>query len=305
MARYRWLLLAGLGLFSQTSSSQPNGDTNASWPIVISPLVDHSAAVPAGNSIRIAVSYPASELNNKSVYATMSLGIAGLLDLSYRRDGVVGSPAGILPPTSEVGIRLQVVPQRGPYPAVSAYLNTMTEIQSDLLGEYSLKDNLPGIYNAGLSSISYDTKSMVTGFAFSSVLGGLVSVDAAVGVRQTWWHQQWSKYHITVPYPTTSDGWTFPLSEHSTLSIDWSAGIVCQPLDQLSFLVEVHALPYMDIDPATLVIDAREGYAGIVGIRYSLPVALNVDLYDRWFSESGERTGVHQVRLGLSTGLGF
>ena len=73
----------------------------------------------------------------------------------------------------------------------------------------------------------------------------------------------------------------------------------------MTFLAELNVLPYMDIDPATLVIDARQGYAGIIGVRYSLPIALNIDFYDRWFSESGERTGIHQVRLGLSTDLGF
>ncbi len=297
------LLIAALGLFSQASSSQYNPDTNALVPVRISPLVDQSSAIPEGHSIRLAVSYPPYELTSKSVHAVVSVGIAGVLEATYRHEGIIGSPVELLPPASEIDFRFQIIPQREQFPAVSVFLNTMTETQSDLLGEYSLRDNLPGIYQDGLSLVNYDVKSAVSGITLSSAFGETWSINAAVGVREVWWHQQWSKYRIAVPYLTGSDGWTFPLSERSALNLDWSANVAARLIRNLTLLAEIHALPVMDIDPSTLVVEARERYAGAIGVRYALPIALNVDFYDRWFSKGGGRPDSHQVRIGLSTDL--
>jgi hypothetical protein len=105
--------------------------------------------------------------------------------------------------------------------------------------------------------------------------------------------------------PTTLDGWASPQAERTNLRVDWSAGATVRPFQQLAFAAEIASVPFVEIDPTSLLIEARAGYVGTVGIRYYLPSFLTVDLYDRWFSEGRDGADRHQIRLGVSTNVQF
>jgi hypothetical protein len=227
-----------------------------------------------------------------------------MLEATVHHEGAIGSPIGLLRPATMLGLRLQIVPQRDRLPAVSLFLNTMTEAQSEFLGDNDLRPNVPEVFQRGVMAISYEARTTVAGVSVTTTLHDMFSFSASLGGREMVWQQRWSAYAFNTGLPT-SQGWTFPTAERTRLRLDWSASVTLRPTEQLALIGEVSALPFIDIDPSSLVLEARQGYVGTIGVRYSLPIPLSVDLYDRWYSETRERTNHHQIRLGLSTEVLF
>ena len=57
------------------------------------------------------------------------LGSMVSLESHIAHEGAVGSPVGKLFPANLLSFRIQVVPQREQYPAVSLFISAMTELQ--------------------------------------------------------------------------------------------------------------------------------------------------------------------------------
>jgi hypothetical protein len=180
----------------------------------------------------------------------------------------------------------------------------MAGTQSEWLGRNDIFPNLPAIFQRGVEVISYDARTTVAGVAFMTNLSSTLSLGASLGGREMVWQQLWSSYSVDMGLPT-SYGATLPTAERSSLRLDWSVGATVHPLSQLDLFGEVASLPFADIDPSSLIIEARRGMVGTIGLRYTLPIPLSIDLYDRWYSEKGDRKNYHQVRLGLSSEVVF
>ncbi|MEK9138688.1 MAG: hypothetical protein AAB393_16315, partial [Bacteroidota bacterium] len=263
------------------------------------------AAIPEGYSLLLSAAYPPYERTTDLTCGNISVGLAGLCQATFSHEGAIGSPIGVLRPSNLVGLRIQVIPQRSHFPAVSVFLTTMTGTQSEFLADNDLKPNLPQIFQRGLVATSYEAKTTLAGLALASTLNDMFSFNVALGARQMVWQQRWSIYTFNTGLPRTQNGWTFPLAERSNLRLDMSASVSCRPIEQVALIGEIASLPFVDIDESSLLIEARQGYVGAIGIRYYLPIPLSIDLYDRWYSQKGDRTNYHQVRLGVSTEIHF
>lgn len=305
MNRQAVVLLAILMVISQVAIGQSTVDTPAEQSLAVSPILGPVATIPEGYTLRLSTSYPPYERRTNFGYGQLTVGLAGVFGATVRYEGAIGSPIGLLRPTTLVGLHLQVVPQREIYPAVLVFLSTMAGPQSEFLGSNDLIPNLPAIFQRGVEAISYEARTTVAGVAFMTAFNNMLSVSASLGGREMVWEQRWSKYSVYMGLPSTSDGWTFPTAERSSLRLDWSAGATFHPLNKLALFGEIASLPFADVDPSSLIIEARQGYMGTIGVRYYLPIPLSIDLFDRWYSETGERTNYHQVRLGLSTEVVF
>lgn len=304
MNRQAAVFLAILMVISQIAIGQSTVDTPAEQSLAVSPILGPVAAIPEGYTLRLSTSYPPYERRTNYGYGQLTVGLAGVFGATVRYDGAIGSPIGLLRPAILVGLHLQVFPQREIYPAVLVFLSTMAGTQSEWLGSNDIIPNLPAIYQRGVKAISYDARTTVAGVGFMTKLSSMLSLSASLGGREMVWQQRWSSYSVDMGLPT-SYGATLPTAEQSRLRLDWSAGVTFHPLSQLALFGEVASLPFVDIDPLSLIIEARQGYMGTIGIHYYLPIPLSIDLYDRWYSETGERTNYHQVRLGLSTDAVF
>ncbi len=302
MRRLAAILVTILMVIPVIAAAQSAGETPS---MQVSPVLGQATAIPEGYTVRMSMSYPPYERSTNYGYGQVSVGLAGVFGATVRYEGAIGSPVGLLRPTTLVGLQLQVVPQREIYPAIIMFLNTMAGTQSEFLGNIDLMPNLPAVFQRGVNAISYDARTTVAGVAFMTKLNGLLTANASLGGREMVWTQRWSKYAIPMGFPSTSDGWTYPLAERSSLRLDWSVGATVYPLSQLALFTEVASLPFADVDPSSLIIEARQGIVGTIGVRYSLPIPLSLDLYDRWYSETGDRTNYHQVRVGLSTEVVF
>jgi hypothetical protein len=261
--------------------------------------------VPQDYSLRLSAAYSPYEKQPNFAYGSISFSVAGLFEASLTHDGAIGSPTGQLKPGNLLGLRLQVIPQRDNFPGVSLFLNTMTQAQSEFLGDNDLQPQLPGIYERGLVAVSYDARTTAAGISLATILNDVFSFSASLGTREVVWQENWSMYTMESGLPTTLDGWASPQAERTNLRVDWSAGATARPVQQLAFTADIASVPFVEIDPTSLLIEARAGYVGTVGIRYYLPSFLTVDLYDRWFSEGRDGADRHQIRLGVSTNVQF
>lgn len=293
------VLTALLLLIAGVAMTQPAMDK----PGVVSSFLGLQAAIPDGYSWRMSAAYPPYETGASFPYGSIAVGLDGLLELSWTHEGAMGSPTGSLTPDDLLSFRLQVVPQRERFPAVSVFLTTMPGKKSELLLGRDFQPKLSDIYQRGLVGASYEARSTLAGIALATTLSDVLSFNAALGARQIVWQQQWSFTTFNTGLPRTSDGWTYPLAERSSFWLDMAAGASFRPIEELALIGEVGSLPFVEIDPSSLMMEAKQGYMGAVGIRYDLPIPLSVDLYDRWYSENRNRTNYHQIRIGLSTQL--
>lgn len=285
------LLIAGFAL-AQTAMDKP---------AIVSSFLGRQAALPDGYSFRMSAAYPPYEKGVNYPYGSIGVGLDGLFELTWSHDGAMGSPTGSLTPDDLLSFRLQVVPQRERFPGVSVFLTTMPGKKSEFFSDGDLRSKLPEIYQRGLVAASYDARSTVAGVGLASSLNDMFSYNVSLGARQMVWQQQWSASTINTGLPRTPDGWTYPLPERSNFWLDMAAGVSFRPIEELALIGEAGSLPFVEIDPISLMMEARQGYTGAIGIRYYLPIPLSVDLYDRWYSENGDRTNYHQIRFGLST----
>ena len=280
-----------------------NAQQQIDKPAIVSPFIGQYAPISDGYYLRMSAAYPPYEKTMGSAYGHISLGLAGLLEATFSHEGAMGSPIGVLSPNNLLSLRLQIVRQRDLLPAVSLFLTAMPETKSEFLGDTDLRPNLPQILQRGLNATSYEARTTVAGVALATSLSDLFSLNVALGARQMVWQQRWSNYSFDNGLPRTRDGWAYPLAERTNLRLDMVAGASFRPIQELALIGEVASLPFIDTDPSSLLIEARQGYMGTIGIRYYLPIPLSIDLYDRWYSETGDRTNYHQVRLGLNTDL--
>lgn len=304
MKRQAAVLATILMVISRIATAQSTADTPAKQGLPVSPFIGQDTSIPEGYSMRLSAAYSPYDRKTNFAYGNIAIGIAGLLEATIRHEGAIGSPTGLLEPATLFGLRLQIVPQRERFPAVSVFLNTMSEAQSNYLGGNDLSLSLPDLFQRGVKSITFEARTTVAGVALATRLNDVVSFSASLGGREMVWRQGWSDYSVNTGIPSTPNG-TPPTPERSRLRLDWSASVSLHPLDQLAVIGEVGSLPFIDIDPSSLLIEARQGLVGTIGVRYSLPIPLSVELYDRWYSETRERTNYHQVRIGLSTEVLF
>ena len=302
MRRQAAVLAIVVVAISFPASAQLTVDSPDQPALTASRFLGGQPAIPEGNSLRFSVAYSPYERTPNFAYGNLSVSFNGLLEATWTHDGAIGSPTGTLNPENLLGFRLQVLPQREQFPALSVFLTTLTKAQSGFLGGADLQARLPEIYRRGLLTTSYDARTTVAGVSLASVLNDKLALNATLGVREMVWQQMWSSYAIDIGLPT-QNGSTFPLAERNNLRVDWSAGATVRPIHQLDLVAEIASLPFVEVDPSSLVIEARTGYLGTIGVRYHLPIPLTIDLYDRWFSEKDDRTNLHQFRLGLSTNL--
>jgi hypothetical protein len=299
------VLVVVLMVLSPLTIAQPIQDSPPQIIMGGATFLGQHTAIPAGYSLRLSSAYAPYDRRVDQVYGKVGLTISSMLEATLNHEGVIGSPAGLLKPVPQVGVRLQVAPQREHFPAVSVFLNTMIGNQSERLEDNILRSNLSDIYQQGLTFVSYEARSTLAGLAMATTLDEFLSFSAALGVRQLTWKQGWSQYSFDTGLPTTSDGWTLPLPEQSKLQLDWSAGVMFRPLQELGFMGEVASVPLIAVDPTSLVAVARQGTVAAIGIRYFLPIPLSVDVYDRWYSEGIGAGDHHQIRVGLSTEVLF
>ena len=277
-------------------------DSTSNQPRLVSPLFNQWNTIPDGYSFRIAgISSPA---NLGESVGSLTLTLGGMLEVAVRHEGLLGSPVGRLTPTNEIGVRMQLLSEQSGKAGVSVFFNMMTQTQGNLLGNADLAGTLPGIYNMAVESMAYDAKTMVAGIAFSTTVNPWLSVGGALGVRDVWWKQQFTKYRVPVSLPTTSDGWTFPLAEQTSYNLHWSVNLAARITSNLQLLGEVRMLPFMDIDESTYLLTARQGIEAAVSLAYTVAPGIDLLLLDRWFSEGGSRTHYHEIRLGVSVTLG-
>ncbi len=288
---------------SQNNAVAQEASTNLNVPTMNTrPLVGNDAFIPEGYSLHLSSAFSPFEQNTSFVYGTMSLGIVGLLEASLTKESAIGTPLGWAEPANQLGLRLQVAPQRDNYPAVALFLNTMLKAQTEFLGDNDLMPNFPDLYRRGILAISYQAKTTTAGVALTTQLNDFVTLNASIGTREIVWRQGWSAYSSDNSSQKTVDGWTAPLAEQSAYRIDALGGFTFHPLSKLAVIGDVGTIPSMDIDPSSLTIEATQDFTGAFGVRYYLPVPLTVELYDRWFSSSTLKT-FHQIRLGLSADI--
>ncbi len=299
------VLAAVLVVLPSLAISQSVHIPDAQFLAGCSTFLGQPAAIPEGYLLRLSSAFSPYDRNLDYVYGNAGLTIDGLLEVTLSHEGAIGSPVGLLRPVPQVGLRLQIVPQRGNFPAVSLFLRTMTGNQSELIGQRNLESNLPAVYCRGLNSISYDARSTTAGVALATTFDEVFSFGATLGIGQAIWKQGWSRYSRDIGLPSQPDGWTLPLAEDSQLRLNLSATAAIRPIYEVSIMGEVATMPFIDIDPTSLLAVARQGTVVAMGLRYFLPIPLTMDVYDRWYSESVGGTGHHQLRVGLSSGILF
>lgn len=299
------VLLAVLMVLSPLAVAQSTQDLPTQNVMGGTTFLGQHTAIPTGYSLRLSSAYAPYDRSLDYIYGNVGVTISGLLEATLSHEGVIGSPVGLLRPVPQVGVRLQVTPQREQLPAVSVFLNTMIGNQSERLEDDALRSDLSDIYDRGLTYMTYEARSTLAGLALATTVDEILSFSATLGVRQVIWKQGWSRYSFDTGLPTTSDGWTFPLSEQSKLQLDWSTSVAVRPLHELGVIAEVASVPIIAVDPTSLVTVARQGTVAAFGIRYFLPIPLCVDLYDRWYSEGSGSSNQHQIRFGLSTEMVF
>ncbi|MBI5473364.1 MAG: hypothetical protein HY961_13550 [Ignavibacteriae bacterium] len=296
------ILSAILFAAAHFSFAQESSDNTRRFTGVISPFLDHHTSISEGYALHWSVAYAPYDKKTNFAYGNLSLSIAGLLKASFSHDGVIGAPTGLMEPIDLLALQLQIVQQREQLPGVSVFLKTMTDKETRTLYGNDLFTELREIYFRGVSTISYDARTTVAGVSLSTMPLDELSINASLGVREIVWKQKWAHYRTGNDLPT---GWVSPLAERTNLGIDWSVSAAARPLQQLGVIAEISSMPYADIDGTSLLIEARMGYAGTIGICYYLPLSLRVDLYDRWVLASSKQSAYHQVRLGISSDIQF
>lgn len=238
------------------------------------------APIPKGYSLRLSAAYPPYDKRTDLFYGNISLGLGGLVQATVSHEPTIGTPVGFANPSNLLGLRIQFVPQQGPWPSVSGFLTTMTEFQSESVGGWDAQH--------GFFYVSYEAKSTLTGVALTSSLNDMIAVSMGLGARQMVWRQ----------------GLGIGQVEHRNVQFDISASASYRPIDQLALIGEIASLPFVDINRSSLAAETQHGYVGAIGVRYYLPISLNIDLYDRWYAQNGGPTN-SQVRFGLSTDIHF
>jgi hypothetical protein len=306
MIRRVVFLFVAVALMLSCSSAQYDDPTQPASVFSPLPFIGQSSAIPSGYSLRFALAVPPFTNGNIYPNGSVSAGIDGLLGVSYNHEGAIGSPLGNLFPANLLGFRVQVVPQREQYPAVSLFITAMTQLQEEKLANVDLQPSLPAYYDRGLNAISYEAKTTRAGVGLNSTLGDVVNLDFSIGVRENVWRQMWSIYTEDLGFGSLRDplsGGTQPLHQQSNLALDWSAGVAYQPIAQLAVLASATTLPFAEVDPMTLTIQMRQGNIGTVGVRYYLPFSMSVDLFDRWYVAPSTWPSTHEIRLGISADL--
>jgi hypothetical protein len=299
-----WVVAVALVLsYASAQYEEPKQTAPVFSPL---PFVGQSSAIPPGYSLRISLAAPPFASDNIYPNGSVSAGIDGLVAVSYNHEGAIGSPVGKLFPANLLGFRVQVVPQREQYPAVSLFISAMTQLQEEKLANIDLQPAVPVYYDLGLKMVSYEAKTTRAGIGLNSTLGDVVNLDFSLGVRENVWRQMWSFYTVDLGFGSLWDpltGATQPLQQQSKLALDWSASIAYRPVTQLAILASATTLPFADIDPTTLTIQMRQGNMGTVGVRYYLPFSMSVDLFDRWYLAPSTWPTKHEICLGVSADL--
>jgi hypothetical protein len=267
---------------------------NAKAPV--SSFLGNHTVINDGSSLSVSAAYVPFENGSRFGYGRVSANLTGMLAATLSHEAVVGSPTGLLRPASQFDLRVLVLPQRDRLPSVALFLTGMLEKQSAFLSSSDLQPARADLVRNGLSVLTYDARTTMAGVSFSSSFDDVVTLGGSLGVREVNWQQKWSAYSRETGLPQIH-GWTYPLAERSSLRVAWSAGVAYRPIASLTLVGDVASLPFIDVDPPTLQAIARTGYVAAIGVRYSLPIPVGVEVYDRWSSGSGVNR--HEVRIGL------
>jgi hypothetical protein len=303
MIRRVVFLVVAVAIVLSYASAQYDEPTQPASVFSPLPFIGLSSAIPSGYSLRFALAAPPFANGNIYPNGSINAGIDGLVGISYNHEGAIGSPLGDLFPANLLSFRIQVVPQREQYPAVSLFITAMTQLQEEKLANIDLQPAVPAYYDRGLKMVSYEAKTTRAGVGLNSTLDDAVNLDFSLGVRENVWRQMWSYYTVDPGFGSLWDpltGGSQPLEQQSKLALDWSASLAYRPIAQLAILASAATLPFAEIDPTTLTIQMRQGNVGTVGVRYYLPFPLSVDLFDRWYLAPSTWPSTHEIRLGVS-----
>lgn len=293
------VVLSPLGV-SQTTVSTPPPSLAGGSTFLMQPF-----AIPEGFGLRVSSAYSPYDRNADFLYGGIGLTISKMLQLSVVREPAIGTPAGWLTPSTVVGVRLQVIPQREHLPALSLFMNAMTARQQVQLQNVNIQADFPTLYQRGLRYFTYEAQSAWGGLALATEFDEVLACNAALGVRQVTWKQGYGQFSFDTGWPTTEDSRTPPLPERSALQLDWAAGIAVRIVRDVAIIGEFSSAPYIEVDPTSLPAEARQATVAAFGIRYFPSIPVTLELYDRWYSKVLDQTSHHQLRLGLSTQLFF
>lgn len=270
-------------------------------------FADRVSGLPDANGLHISLSNGPSEPHKSFVYGSVALSLEEILEISLSRDVTIGSPLGWYKPSNSFGIKINLLAQQDKHPSISLFYNSMLEEQDEFLGNGDLEHNYPYLYTTGLLAISYKSRMSVAGIALNSKLYNWLSLNASIGVREMLWSQEWSIYfnNVNSTIPKTQDGVSFPLPQNIASKISWSAGMQLRASDRMNIIADVNVFPVMEINQISMQINGTETMSVSLGIRYYLTNAVNIEVYDKWYSSFHSVKGTNQLRIGLSSDLLF
>ena len=181
------------------------------------------------------------------------------------------------------GIQVQIVPQRDNYPSLSLWVNSSLGSKGETLNQNDFGPKLPNLVDQ-VFSINYQ---------YSSTAAGL-EVAFNIGILEL---RSNNLLLFLEPDPFNGN-WIQDSNESSSLMFDGGTVVSFSPVDKFYVIGELSTLPYFNVDISGAKLAIQHSLSKSIGIRYALPIPMNIDAYLSSNSINGQ--SVNQFRLGLS-----
>ncbi|MCW8809636.1 MAG: hypothetical protein OQJ93_09120 [Ignavibacteriaceae bacterium] len=280
------LLLSNNGYLSAQEKNNNNVD-------FIKPFSNIFTDIPIGYSMSCSGSYPLFEDTKAPLIGNIKLGLSSILNLMVTNEGNLANMLGNNRPSPAWGLQVQILPQFNQYPSVSLWVKSSIGWNNETLNQNDFVNKLPYLFDQGLFSIRYQYSSTSAGVAteMQPIKGLLVALN--IGLLELRSQNLW--IFLEDPF---NENWYHDINESNSLMFDGAILLSFSPIDNIYVIGEIKTLPYFnaDLNGEKLVVHRTTNNS--LGLRYSLPIPLNIDAFLSSSSINGQ--SINQFRLGLS-----
>ena len=265
----------------------------------IKPFSNIYTDIPNGYSLSYIGSYPIFEDIKSPFVGNIKLGLSSILNLVITNEPSVGDLLANKRPMPSWGVQVQILPQLEHYPSLSLWVNSCFGWNGETINQNDFGNKLDYLINQGLVSFRYEYSTTSAGIATEmKPLNGL-RVGLNIGILELRSRNLW----IFLDPDPFNGNWINDGKETSSFMFDGGAAISYSPFHNFFVIGEITTLPYFNINMNYKRLAIQHSVVNSLGIRYSLPIPINIDAYLSSNSINGQT--VNQFRLGLSGLLNF
>jgi hypothetical protein len=270
------------------------GQENLDTKIHDYPLSNIVTQVPEGYSLAYSMSYMGFSDKKSPVLGTVGFGLNSVICLYLFNESPISNMLGDIKSLNSWGAQVQLFPKREQFPSISLWLKSSIGWQGERLAYDQLISRFSSLASQNFHSFSYDYSYNSAGIATEMQAINKINVGLNIGILELKSGDLWIN---TTQIPNSVSSY-HNVIEKSELMFDGSAFISYSPLQNITLIGEIKTLPYFNLDMSSQQLIINRSYVSSLGIRYLLPIPLNVEAYITSQAVNGKRNT--QIRIGIS-----